>query len=311
MNHQGLIHAVNAQRLVAHGRQRRHWVAIVGLVTVLHVIVVLALVLSPVESHPRLPDLQLVFSCDEPVLVIDAPVGSGQKQEEPQRESAATLELAGGSGAAGLASSSLKEEIFGAAPAFSPVPMLATFSEPDVIRTIEAGSLSLIARDAASTLGDAPLEAGPTGTAIGNGVVGGSGAAGNGAGSGSGSQTGSGLSGAAGQGKGIGTGSGGAGGQSTGGRVRPAVVLSGTPVFPISCRRGLCRGHPCEGTSVWLITVPSSGGPPQKIDCPQPMDCALQNASIRSFFEKQQFPKTERATAYKYTVPMIISGAEK
>lgn len=85
------------------------------------------------------------------------------------------------------------------------------------------------------------------------------------------------------------------------------MLLAGLPEYPRACRRGLCRsGRPCESTSVWKIWVQAEGGVPSKIHCLDPMECELQNASIRKYFSAQQFPRTSVPTAYMFTVPMMI-----
>jgi len=85
------------------------------------------------------------------------------------------------------------------------------------------------------------------------------------------------------------------------------MLLAGLPDYPRACRRGLCRnGRPCESSSIWKIWVAAQGGTPTKIQCFDPMECELQNASIRKYFSEQNFPKTAAPTAYMFTVPMMM-----
>jgi hypothetical protein len=88
-----------------------------------------------------------------------------------------------------------------------------------------------------------------------------------------------------------------------------ALRLPGKPAYPRACRLGLCRdGKPCEGQSEWKISVGAEGGNPTKIESIKKMDCELQNAAIRTFFSKVDFPKTEQPKIYIFPVRMFIEN---
>ena len=89
----------------------------------------------------------------------------------------------------------------------------------------------------------------------------------------------------------------------------PTLRIPGRPIYPKACRDGLCRqGRPCEGVSVWKVSVPADGGVPFNIECIQSMECELQNASIRKFFSTVSFPGSTRVMTYLFTVPMTMSA---
>lgn len=156
---------------------------------------------------------------------------------------------------------------------------------------------------------DAPLAAGSLDnftSSAGTGGAGGPSGAGNGAGIGRGDG-------------GSGTGSGGGTGKGFGGALNRAVGalrppaptealrLPGKPLYPRSCRQGLCRGgQPCEGSSKWKVTVAAAGGKPLRVECLEPMLCELQNASIKKYFQQSDFPKTEQASVYVFPVKMYV-----
>jgi hypothetical protein len=96
--------------------------------------------------------------------------------------------------------------------------------------------------------------------------------------------------------------------QMVGEHQRSTFALKGQPSFPRACRQGLCRrGTPCEGNSEWRVSVPAGGGAPTKIEAISQMDCELQNASIRKFFNDYKFPASERARVYIFPVKMRIT----
>lgn len=89
---------------------------------------------------------------------------------------------------------------------------------------------------------------------------------------------------------------------------RAPFALNGQPAFPRACRQGLCRrGAACEGASEWRVTVSAAGGAPTKIEAVREMDCELQNASIRKFFNEYKFPSGDRARIFVFPVEMRIS----
>jgi len=160
---------------------------------------------------------------------------------------------------------------------------------------------------------DSPLAAGPIGEGFGTGTGRGTG---NGAGAGLG---GSGIGapggrggGAGGEGRGqLGKGGGNAIDRKIdamrGPATVPALRLPGKPMYPSACRSGLCRsGTACQGNSEWKVAVSASGGQPTKVDAVRKMECELQNASIRKFFNETKFPATGEDCVYQFPVTMML-----
>lgn len=89
---------------------------------------------------------------------------------------------------------------------------------------------------------------------------------------------------------------------------RQRFALKGQPGFPSACRSGHARnGVPCEGSSEWRVTVGPEGGRPEKVEATRPMDCELQNASIRKFLGEYKFPQSGRTDIYIFPVEMRVA----
>ena len=82
-------------------------------------------------------------------------------------------------------------------------------------------------------------------------------------------------------------------------RARSGSILPGEPLYPESCRKGVCRGEPCEGVGRWRVIVDADG---KKIEMLESAGCSLLNASTRKFLREASIPKGKRILTYRFAI---------